>query len=377
MSTSVSDLQKKVNASKVAAIIKSKAKKPAPFLKPATLPPPAFPTAAGPPAVPIPSSQTTQADAMAGMPPGYNNTPAGSSTTDFAKLAASIFAPQLNDLGAQEGALKSQAGAADSQLAGLYANLLKSINGDTKFYNQDYQGALGDLANTNQQTHASINNTYDTAAAKEAALLQRLGIQQAAPDVLKQGAIDQNFFNDLTDSNNNAYQNQFNAEHRADLTWNKQQGSISQLQGADARSKIAQNLQTALAQVASQRAGLLSQQRQEAQTLQQQQAQNDLDLTKLQLGSSGSGSSSSAAAQLKGPGAQLATEAATLYPNQNAASNAVKAVQDAIQYAQPNQIDNVEDFVNFLHSRNRGANDWANLQELAQYMYKLMGSSSF
>lgn len=294
--------------------------------------------------------------------------------TDFAALAAQAFGPQFGALSQQGNTLRHDAAAGDAKLKQLYANLVNSIQGDKSVYDAIYRGSLGDLNSATNQATSAIGGTYDASAAKEAAILQRLGIQDAAPDVFRQGALDRNFFTDLVNTNAAAYKNQFNAGHNSSLTFNRQQAGISKQTGVDQRANLQMKLQDALAQLAQQRAALQTQESQYEQSLAGQQANRDLDLAKFQMQYGPGSAAAQKQASLTGPGGLLATEAAKLYPNQNAAENAIKAVLDTLSRgsgggSNGHAFSDATDFERAVLQRNPGAQDKAELQDLALLLW--------
>lgn len=308
----------------------------------------------------------------------YASQVAGAAGPNYDQMASDAFGPQFAALDNQGNTLRHDASAGSAKLKSLYGNLVNSIQGDKGIYDAIYKSSLGDVNASNSQALGAIGGTYDASAEKEAAMLQRLGIQDAAPDVFKQGAIDRNFFSDLVNTNDNAYKNQFNAEHGSSLTFNQQQADISKQTGVDAQASLQQKLQDALAQLASQRAGLQTQESQYSQSLQGQQAIRDTDLAKLQLQYGPQSAAAQTAAQkqaaLTGPGGLLATEAAKLYPNQNSAQNAIKAVLDTLSMGQGGGTNghtwsDATDFERAVLQRNPGAQDKAELQDLALLLF--------
>lgn len=294
--------------------------------------------------------------------------PAPSGDTSLADLVASMFGPQYDALNQQGNSLKHDAAAGDQKLKDMFANLVSSIKGDSKVYDDIYSGSLKDLNASTNQAHGAINKTYDSSAAKEAAILQRLGIQQAAPDVFQQGAEDRNFFSDLISSNSNAYRNQFNAGHDSNLAFNNQQANISRQTGVDDRAGLQSNLQKALADLASQRAGVQTSQ---AKQLADYQMSQQAAATKATQPNAAAAS----AAALKGPIGLLTTEAAKLYGSQSGAQNAVKAITDTLA-SESGLPKNVNDFIQDVMSRNAHATDRTELTDLASYLFDLLNGKN-
>lgn len=303
--------------------------------------------------------------------------------SNYTQQAADMYAPQFDFLNQQAANTKSQFGQGDSTLKRLYDNLVGNINHDSGAIDLNYSNAADRNEHNTVAGLQRIGGIYDSSAAKEAALLQSLGIQAAAPDVLAKGTRNRSAFEGSLAANNAAYGNQLNAEHSAARTFNTQAATISKEQGTEHRAALQSKLQDALTQIAGQRAQLQSGQANEANSLassaaqmaykqQQDQANNDLAYTKLALQYGPQSAAGQKANTLAGPQGALAKEASMLYP-QGGAQNAIKAINDTMEAYGGQTPSSVQDFVSQVLKRNPHATDVAQLTDLAQLLYSQLG----
>lgn len=299
---------------------------------------------------------------------------------NYASQAADIYAPQFSYLNQEGSQIRGNYAQGDQKLRQLYSNLVSSIVGDRGQIRSDYGSAIG--AN-NANTSAGLNTIdahYRNSQSEAAKLLQSLGISDSVGYALGTSNQDRNAIEGVLASNGAAYGNQLNTERGSSLEYNRDQANISKQIGTEKRAGLQSDLQKALSQLAQQRAQLQSQQASTAQSLQsnaasqaykqqQDQIDNELALKKLELQYGPKAGQSS----LQGPGGALATEAAQLYPNQNAAQNAIKAVTDTLAQYGTKTPGNVNDFVQAVLARNPHATDVQQLTDLAQLLFQQLG----
>lgn len=303
----------------------------------------------------------------------------------YGAAAANIYAPQFDYLNQQTAQTQANYGRGDAKLQSLYGNLVQSIRGDRGQIRNDYGSAINDNNSNTSSGIRNIDNIYANSQAKEAALLQQLGIQAAAPDVFQRGTHDRSMYEGSLASNGAAYGNQLNSQRANSLNFNRDQQNISKQMGTEKRADLQTALQNALTQLAGQRASLQSQERQSAYSMQnsaaqqayaqqKDQAARDLALTKLQLQYGPQSAAGQKAAQGAGPGGALAHEAQLLYPQStDAQQNAIKAITDTLATYGSNMPRNVNDFVQTVLHRNPHATDVQQLTDLAQLMFKQLG----
>lgn len=317
-------------------------------------------------------------------------------TVDYNALARQIYEPSLDYLGTQEKISTSRNKANDAQLASMYNNLVNSIAGDTRTINADYGKSISDVARGTRAAVDSIGNIYSKSAAEQAAMLKMLGIQAAAPDTLAPNARDKAFFQSMASTSGKSVADMLISNRATGQEYNTAQKNIARQTGVDARASNKLKLQDTLNQIMGQRANLETTINSQAQQMQanaikqlqsqlaaqEQQANSDrnfamqqarlaLDTSKFKVSSSAANATPAA----KDPWGKLEQLASTLYPNQVATGNAVKAIQDTVtQAASSGQYtwQSPVEFINAVLSRNRGAKDSKQLMQLATYAYQQM-----
>jgi hypothetical protein len=307
----------------------------------------------------------------------------GNGGANYAQQAQDIYAPQFDYLNQQGSQIRGNYAQGDQKLQQLYANLVQSINGDRGAIRSDYGGAIN-ASNANTRAGlGAIEGHYDQSQSEAAKLLQSLGISDTVGYALGSSDRDKNAFEAALASNGAAYGNQLNSERTSSLEYNRDQANISKQIGTEKRAGLQSDLQKALAALAAQRAQLQSQERSQEYSMQsnaasqaykqqQDQIANELALKKLELQYGPKAGQST----LKGPIGALATEAGQLYPNENAAQNAIKAVTDTLATYGNKTPNNVNDFVQAVLHRNPHATDVANLTDLAQLLFKQLNFSN-
>lgn len=301
----------------------------------------------------------------------------------YAQQAADIYAPQFGYLNQEGNQIRNSYGQGDAKLKQLYGNLVSSIQGDRGQIRSDYGSAIGANNANTQSGLGTIESHYGNSQLDAAKLLQSLGISDTVGYALGTSNQDKNAFEAALAGNGAAYGNQLNSQRTSSLEYNRDQANISKQMGTEHRAGLQSDLQKALAQIAAQRAQLQSSQasktldlqtaaQSQAYKQQQDQISNELALKKLEL----QYGPKQGASALQGPGGALATEAAQLYPNQNSAQNAIKAVTDALAQYGSKAPSNVNDFVSTVLQRNPHATDVQQLTDLAQLLFKQLGFSN-
>jgi hypothetical protein len=360
---------------------------------------------------------------------------------NYQKEARKIYEPTLDYLDVQDKRVRTRATNNDKSLNNLFSGLASDIEKQSGAINQQYGQAINTVRGATRQGKQDVSKNYDAAAAEQARMMKSLGIEAAAPDVLKGGTEDEAFFQSLIQSAGTGSENFLTSENAGALDYNRAQAGITRQEGLQARTDNKTQLGDILGQLAGKKVDLrqtineqaqsmqqaaaaqqLEAQKQAAAALQQDrafamqnaqfglqqqqfglaqqnaqagfmdtQADNEtararlmLDTSKFQNQTSEqdrayqlalqklaqSGTKTAAPVDAWGKGAQLAQ---SLYGgNQQAASNAIQAVRDAIAANgdAASQWQNPNDLVRAVLKRNPGANDVTQLTSLATYLFQ-------
>jgi len=307
-----------------------------------------------------------------------------SGNIDYTKAARDIYEPSLDYLDDQAGAAKARNAKNDRDIASMYAGLVKSIQGDASGIAGNYNDSINQVGQGTKAAVGAIDRTYDTSAAEQEAMLRRLGIQAAAPDVLAQGTRDESFFKNMASQSGKSVADMLAAERAGALEYNTSQANISKQTGVDARAKNKLSLEDVLSQIMGRRADLETQINSQAANMQssateqllkaQSDAQDqDMKQARLALDTAKFQASNSQSQQQnnKDPWANVSLLAQQLYPGgdyEHGSGPAIRAIQDTVRLSSA-PLD-LNDFIQQVMKRNPGAHDKNQLAQLATAAYQ-------
>lgn len=148
--------------------------------------------------------------------------------------------------------LTQNAGESDARLAAMYQQLQGSYDADAPGIAQSYDAALGSTAQASDQAAASTTAGYDDARSKQMAMLQELGIGDAAAVINQQSG---NAANDEASAlaniqqNKSAVQNQLSTNKSNAGTFNTQVTQAAGMEGNLQRATVQKALQDKLAEL--------------------------------------------------------------------------------------------------------------------------------
>jgi hypothetical protein len=315
--------------------------------------------------------------------------------------AAQMFKPQFDYLAGLENQAKANAGQSDTKLAQLYAALQQGYKADAAPVGANYDNTGKALATTYDAGVQQIGKAQDDTAARTAAMMKKLGIEEAGGELFKENVQD-----------TQAAQQRLISQKTVDLAGNTStrgaamddlivKGQAAGLQGADKRSALQSQLLNILAGYGGKKAELSSEQakasfdilsnsqkqRQDAmeQFMQQQQRNfmnedvlhdNRLADDKFAYDQQHDGEQPSPQAKLS-PFEQFSQAAAEGYGALGrpfGTDNGIKAITDAARYYANahggNTPKTAQDFINYVRERNPQAKgDLRLLMDLAARYY--------
>lgn len=325
----------------------------------------------------------------------------GGSNVDYRAEAARMFKPQYDYLTGLENAAKGRAKTSDTAVAQIYAALQQGIKDDAKPVGAIYDNAAAGVADAYKGGAAQIAKAQDDTAARTAAVMKKLGIEQAGPELFKENVADAQAAQQRLLSQNATEQAGYADTKKAALNDLVVQGQAAGLVGAEQRSNLQMQLADILAGYGQKRADLSSQEAKAAMDFQgnaQDQQQKQLELLMQQQQQDFENSLSTGQYDLArdkfdferqqaslpgGPNGQIALNklspyeamqaaAAQSYGNPTSTSNAVNAVEDAYRMFQPangRPPANLQELLNYLRQRNPGAHDIYQLNNLASMLW--------
>lgn len=327
---------------------------------------------------------------------------AGLSEEDVRAQAAEMFKPQFDYLTGLENAAKGRHKASDAAVAQLYQALQNQYVADkaptSEIYNQE-EAALKAAYGGGVE---AIGKAQDETAARTAAMMKKLGIEQAGPELFKENVAD-----------TQAAQQRLLSQQSVDLAGNASteaaaladlgvKRQAAGLEGAEQRSGLQMQLADILAGYGMKRADLSTEQARAAMDIRSNQAQQQQDMMDMLLRQeqqkfqneislderdlardrfefdqqqAGMKAQSPSMENLS-PYEKFNFTAAQMYQNPKSRGNAVNAVEDAFrmytkQYGMPPS--SLQDVIEYLEQRNPNAmgpgGDIGNLRNLASLLY--------
>jgi hypothetical protein len=176
-------------------------------------------------------------------------------TEEARRLADEAFAPLFAQYEVNKGNISSQGENSRRIVGGLYENMVKDIATQAAAQDAQYEQHGAEVAAGGQALKEDIGQNYASANQGSADLLQKLGLQAIAPELLQAGANDQAWAQSQAATNTNAMQNYFDQQQQGQADYNQKQGQITQGAGAVAQQDVLAQVASALAGVDQQIAG--------------------------------------------------------------------------------------------------------------------------
>jgi hypothetical protein len=193
-----------------------------------------------------------------------------STPSDFSSELSAIYGPQQQALEQARQRASQNATQGDVQLAAMYAGLGKTVRGQDAGINKRYQQAAGEANKIYTQGRQEIGSSYDKGQAELQAMMDRLGLQAAGPEVFSKSQEQENMLQGLLSINNQSSKNLLANNNQSSRNYNTAQVGIIGSQGNEARAGLQRQLGDTMFQLDQQGLGIQSQQGQTLLQLQNQ-----------------------------------------------------------------------------------------------------------
>lgn len=205
------------------------------------------------------------------------------SAADRAATAANTeFDPQIAAVAALMQQLQQMAERNKTQVTSMYGALSKNIMDQLPVIGQQYDQTQGNINDLYQQLQGTITGNYSNARDQQMAELQRLGIQQAAPDAFKQQDADKNFLANLAGIVNQGTQNVLDIQQKGTEDFTRSNSNLSSAEGTNRVADIMSQLADRTFTLGNQQNALIGQkasaQRQFQDQFEQQDFNNNMTL---------------------------------------------------------------------------------------------------
>lgn len=213
--------------------------------------------------------------------------------------AGAQYDPVIAQLRSQETSAKNRANQNKVNLGAMFNQLSDSLQGDIPAIQQNFTQSKQQTQQSYDDLSSKINNTYTQTQADQEAMLKRLGIEAAAPDVMGQQFKDKAFFENSAAREGQTAQTALDTEERGNTEYTRRGSELARTEGtqrqADLMGQLENLLQSFESQIGANEAaksqaiqsglGQLTQQSQQQATT---SAQRDFDnyLKSIQLGHS-------------------------------------------------------------------------------------------
>lgn len=273
----------------------------------------------------------------------YGAPPSGQSVDYYAQSQAA-YAPQFDYLDKLGDQSEARVASGTEELKKLYTSLQQEIANQEGGIKSNYDTSIKGVNDAYGSALGNVKDSFDESRNGVAEMLKLLGIEEAGSNTVRKQSAMQALLQGAMGANQMAASSALNQGKQSALTFNTQQKNAAGLAGAEAQSGLKSKLEDFMAQLGMKRADLSSQVNNQALSMQSSADQNaykqwqderdfnyrmakdkaDQDLGYAKLAGDG------APAKLD-PMGQVEQLAMQLYGgNKQGASNAVKAVTDAL-----------------------------------------------
>lgn len=249
-------------------------------------------------------------DPMAGYPeyPNMGNYAVPTiSPQDFSAEARSMadtaFAPVLAMLEQSKTNVSTEGERSRQIVGGLYEKMVADIAEEAAKQSARYDESKAGAATSGNDLQFNIGQNYGSANANVAELLQKIGGQQAAPELLQRGADDQAYQQSRAASDSQAQQNYYEQQQQGQADYNQQLGNIQRNEGVNAQSNILNQVRQMLANIDAQKASTQAESAQTALNIGNQLTDRDLSVQQANAGFQMQGADSARQAALAQYGA--------------------------------------------------------------------------
>jgi hypothetical protein len=325
----------------------------------------------------------------------------GMTQDEIRAQAASMFKPQFDYLTGLENSAKGRAKVSDKMVSQLYAALQRGYKQDAAPVGNLYDQAAGGVSSAYKEGAKAIGTAQDQTAARTAAVMKKLGIEQAGPEMFKENVADAQAAQQRLLSQNAVEQAGFKSTKNAALQDLVVKGQAAGLVGADQRSQLQGQLAEILAGYGMKRADLSTEQAKAAMDIQNNQASQQQDQMKFLMQQEQQNFENDRAlrndemasdkfdyqrqydaqnlARLQqanqpklSPWEQANYDAQKAYGNPQSAGNAMRAVEDTMSYwgsLNPNKTPTMQDLVEYMRQRNPNSRDIGQLNHILELLY--------
>lgn len=182
----------------------------------------------------------------------------GSLAEQALAMSSAQYDPIIAQLEAQMGSARSRAGRSKQELGQMFNALSTDLQGDIPEIQQMYAGDKAEAKQSYDQLGQQIKDQYAQSGAEQEAMMQRLNIQAAAPDILPEQQRDRDYFTQLASRDSAVEQNALGREESGAINFTRQGSEIARTEGtqrqADVMAQLSDLLNEYSGQIGAQKA---------------------------------------------------------------------------------------------------------------------------
>lgn len=176
----------------------------------------------------------------------------GSLAQQAMELVSSQYDPAIAQLEQQMASAQTRAARNKTELGNMFNTLSTNLQGDIPAIEQMYTQDKAESKAGYDQLQQQTTDQYAKSEADQQAMLQRLNVQAAAPDVLAAQERDKNYFTQLAAQNAATEQSALGTEERGAVNYTRQGSEIARAEGVQRQADLMAQLEDVLAQYGSQ-----------------------------------------------------------------------------------------------------------------------------
>jgi hypothetical protein len=182
----------------------------------------------------------------------------GSLASQAMALASSQYDPQIAEVENAMALANRRAGRNKAELGNMFSSLSSDLQGDIPDIQQMYKQDKAESQSGYNQLQGQIKDQYAQSAAEQEAMMQRLNIEAAAPDILPEQQRDRDYFTQLAAQDAATEQRALGTEERGAVNYTQQGSQIARSEGTSRQADLMTQLSDLLSQYEGQIGGLRS-----------------------------------------------------------------------------------------------------------------------
>jgi hypothetical protein len=162
--------------------------------------------------------------------------------------ASAQYDPAIARLRSQMGSAQTRGERNKANLGSLFGQLSGNLAGEIPGIQQQYAGAKQQSNQQYSDLSQTIQSNYAKSQAEQEAMMKRLNIEAAAPDVLDQQQVDSNYFQNLAAKEGQTAQTALGQEETGAVEYTRKGSQMAQVEGTNRQADLMMQLQDLLAQ---------------------------------------------------------------------------------------------------------------------------------